>query len=74
MNTFSLSQTTSAWWVEVSLSIPQQTYHLGPFNSREEAKLSRGTHVKDLLHQTTRDIVASIKGLLKNKFTLLSRV
>ncbi|MBW4639602.1 MAG: DUF1816 domain-containing protein [Gloeocapsa sp. UFS-A4-WI-NPMV-4B04] len=61
MNTLFSSQPTSAWWVEVSLFIPQQTYHLGPFNSREEAKLSRGTHVKDLLHQAPRDIVALIK-------------
>jgi Domain of unknown function (DUF1816) len=61
MNAFSLLQTTVRWWVEISLSAPQQTYHLGPFKSREEAKLSRGAHVDALYHQETRDIVALIK-------------
>ncbi|PSB32790.1 DUF1816 domain-containing protein [Stenomitos frigidus] len=61
MNAFSLLQTTVCWWVEVSLSAPQHTYHLGPFKSREEAKRSRGAHVDTLFHQETRDIVALIK-------------
>lgn len=49
------------WWVEVYTSVSQQTYHLGPFKSRAEAKLSRGTHVEGLLKQETRDITALIK-------------
>lgn len=61
MNPFSTLQSTLAWWVEVSLSAPQKTYHLGPFKSREEAKLSRGAHVDALYHQKTRDIVALMK-------------
>jgi hypothetical protein len=61
MNAFSPPQIALPWWVEVSLSAPQQIYHLGPFKSRAEAKLSRGAHVEGLLHQATRDIVALIK-------------
>lgn len=61
MNTFSSSQTALPWWVEVYMSVSQQTYHLGPFKSQVEAKLSRGAHVEALLHQETRDIVALIK-------------
>lgn len=61
MNAFSLPQIALRWWVEVSLSAPQQTYDLGPFDSRAEAKLSRGTHVEGLLHEATRDIIAIIK-------------
>ena len=61
MNAFSLPQSTVCWWVEVSLSAPQQTYRLGPFGSRAEARLSRGAHVDALFHQETRDIVALIK-------------
>jgi len=61
MKAFSLPQIALPWWVEVSLSAPQQTYHLGPFKSRSEAKLSRGAHVDTLFHQETRDIVALIK-------------
>ena len=61
MHSFLLNQTTSPWWVEVYMSVSQQTYQLGPFKSREEAKLSRGAHVEGLLHQETRDIVALIK-------------
>jgi hypothetical protein len=61
MNVFKLPQITLPWWVEVSLSAPQQTYYLGPFESRAEAKLSRSAHVEGLLHQATTDIVALIK-------------
>jgi Domain of unknown function (DUF1816) len=61
MNSFSPHQSTSSWWVEIYTSVPQQTYHLGPFQSREEAKISRGAHVEDLYHQEARDIVALIK-------------
>ncbi|MBC7971086.1 MAG: DUF1816 domain-containing protein [Verrucomicrobia bacterium] len=61
MNSLATLQSALDWWVEVSLSAPQKTYHLGPFKSREEAKLSRGTHVDALYHQKTRDIVALIK-------------
>jgi hypothetical protein len=61
MNSFPLCQPTVSWWVEINTSVPQQTYHLGPFNSQEEAKLSRGAHVEALYHQEARDIVALIK-------------
>ena len=61
MNSFSLHQPTSSWWVEVNTSVPQETYHLGSFNSQEEAKLSRGAHVEDLYHKEARDIVALLK-------------
>lgn len=61
MNTSSRHQTTSPWWVEVYMSASRQTYHLGPFQSQAEAKLSRSAHVEGLLQQATRDIVALIK-------------
>lgn len=61
MNSFSLHQPTSSWWVEVNTSVPQKTYHLGPFNTQEEAKLSRGAHVEALYHKEARDIVALLK-------------
>ncbi len=61
MNAFSTLQSTLAWWVEVSLSATHHTYHLGPFKSREEAKLSRGAHVDVLYHQKATDIVALLK-------------
>ena len=61
MKTLSTPQTTLAWWVEVSASVSQQINHLGPFESRAEAKLSRGAHVEGLLQRETRDIVALIK-------------
>ena len=61
MNSSSLHQTTLAWWVEVCTSVPQQTYRLGPFNSQEEAKISRGAHVEALYRQEARDIVAVTK-------------
>ncbi len=60
MNTLSPPQTILPWWVEVFTSVSQQTYHLGPFKSRAEAKLFRGTHVEVLLQQETRDIIALI--------------
>ncbi|MCY7393559.1 MAG: DUF1816 domain-containing protein [Leptolyngbyaceae cyanobacterium CAN_BIN12] len=61
MNSLSLHQPKSSWWVEVYTSIPQETYHLGPFNSQEEAKISRGAHVEVLYYKDARDIVALIK-------------
>jgi len=61
MNSFSTLKSTLSWWVEVCTAVPQQNYCLGPFKSREEAKLSRGAHVDTLYHQQTRDIVALIK-------------
>ena len=61
MHSFSPPQITLAWWVEVYTSMPQQRYVLGPFKSREEAKISRGAHVDALYHQETRDVVALIK-------------
>jgi Domain of unknown function (DUF1816) len=61
MNLFSLHQPTLSWWVEVYTSVPKQTYHLGPFNSREEAKISRSAHVKALDHKVVRDVVALVK-------------
>jgi hypothetical protein len=61
MNSFSPHQPTVSWWVEVNTSAPQQTYHVGPFNTQEEAKLSRGAHVDALYHKDARDIVALIK-------------
>ncbi len=61
MNTLSRHQTTSPWWVEVYTSTSRQTYHLGPFKSQAEAKLSRSAHVESLLHQATRDVVALVK-------------
>lgn len=64
MHSFLLNQTILPWWVEVYTSVSQQTYQLGPFKSRAEAKRSRGAHVEALLHQETRDIVASIKQQL----------
>lgn len=61
MNSSPLNQTTPSWWVEVSASVPQQTYDLGPFNSEEEAKMSRGEHVEALYDQEAGDIIALIK-------------
>ncbi len=61
MPLLSQSSNASAWWVEIYTSAPQQTYYLGPFNSREEAKVSRSAHVDSLYHQETRDIVALVK-------------
>lgn len=63
MNSLSPQQSGLSWWVEVSTFVSQQTYHLGPFSSREEAKLTRSAHVEALLHKETRDIVALIKQL-----------
>ncbi len=63
MNSLSPQQSVLSWWVEICTFVPQQTYHLGPFSSREEAKLSRSTHVEALFHKETRDIVALIKQL-----------
>ncbi len=60
MNSFSLEKTTLSWWVTASTSVPQQNYHLGPFNSREEAKISRDAHVENL-DEETGDVVALIK-------------
>jgi glucan phosphorylase len=61
MNSFSPHHLTPTWWVEIYTSVPEQTYRFGPFKSKEEAKLSRGTHVETLYHQEARDIVALIK-------------
>lgn len=61
MNSFSTHQQTLSWWVEIYTSVPQKSYYLGPFNSREEAKISRGAHVEALYHKEARDIVALIK-------------
>jgi hypothetical protein len=61
MKLLSPRQSTAFWWVEVCTSAPQQTYRLGPFNSREEARISRGTHIEALYHKKTSDIVALIK-------------
>jgi Domain of unknown function (DUF1816) len=61
MNSFPLNQTPLSWWVEVCTSGPSQTYHLGPFNSREEAKISRGAHVQALCQKEARGIFALIK-------------
>lgn len=60
MNSLSTLQTKIAWWVEINISAPQKTYHLGPFASREEAKSSRGAHVESL-YKKGSDIVALIK-------------
>lgn len=70
MNPFSSPQTTLPWWVEVYTSVSQQTYQLGPFESREEAKRSRCVHVEALLQQETRDIVASIKQQLPHSLPI----
>ena len=61
MNLFSLHQPIPSWWIEVYTSVPQQTYHLGPFSSREEAKISRSAHVEALDHKVVRDITALVK-------------
>ena len=61
MNSLSSRQSTLSWWVEVYTSFPQQIYYLGPFKSREEARISRGTHVEALYRNDARDIVALIK-------------
>jgi hypothetical protein len=70
MNTFSLHQATLPWWVEVYMSVSQQTYQLGPFKSQQEAKRSRGAHVEVLLKKETRDIIASIKQQLPHSFSI----
>jgi Domain of unknown function (DUF1816) len=61
MSLSSLYQPAPSWWVEVYISVPQQTYHLGPFNSREEARISRSAHVGALDHKVIRDITALVK-------------
>jgi hypothetical protein len=61
MKSFSLVESPLSWWVEICTSAPQQSYHLGPFNSQEEARISRGAHVESLYHTEMRDIVALIK-------------
>lgn len=61
MNSLLPHQSTLSWWVEVYTSFPQQIYYLGPFNSREEASITRGTHVESLYNNKARDIVALIK-------------
>jgi len=61
MNFLSPHKSSLAWWVEVNTSVPRQTYHLGPFKSREEAKISRSAHVDILRQQEGRDILAMIK-------------
>ena len=60
MHAFSPQQSSLSWWVEVSTSVLRQTYYLGPFNSREEAKISRRAHVQ-ALDKNARDIVALIQ-------------
>jgi hypothetical protein len=60
MNSLSTIQMKTSWWVEINASAPQKTYYLGPFNSREEAKLSRGAHVESI-YKMGSDIVALIK-------------
>ncbi|PZV09817.1 MAG: hypothetical protein DCF22_17885 [Leptolyngbya sp.] len=47
--------------MEVYTSVPQETYHLGSFNSQEEAQISRGAHAEVLYHKDARAIVALIK-------------
>ena len=61
MTLFSSRKPKLSWWVDIYTSIPLQTYQLGPFKSREEAKVSRGTHVDALYQKEARDIVALIK-------------
>ncbi len=61
MKSLSQPSTLVAWWVEVYTSAPPKTYCVGPFNSRAEAKISRGAHVEALYHSDARDIVALIK-------------
>ncbi|PSB16975.1 DUF1816 domain-containing protein [Phormidesmis priestleyi ULC007] len=61
MNSLSPHQSTLSWWVEVYTSFPQKIYYLAPFNSREEAKTSRGAHIEALYNNEARDIVALIK-------------
>jgi hypothetical protein len=61
MNSLSPHQTALSWWVEVFTSVSQRTYYLGPFKSREEARISRSAHVNALYYQSTEDIVALIK-------------
>jgi hypothetical protein len=61
MNSLSPYQPELSWWVEVYTSFPQKIYYLGLFHSREEAKISRGTHVEALYHNDARDMIALIK-------------
>lgn len=61
MSPFSPHSSPSSWWVEVHTAVPQQIYHLGSFESREAAKVSRGAHVEALQHQKARDVVALLK-------------
>jgi Domain of unknown function (DUF1816) len=50
-----------AWWVEIYTSVAQTTYCLGPFQTKTEARISRGACVDALYHTNARDIVALIK-------------
>jgi hypothetical protein len=60
LNPLSTMPTKTAWWVEINTSAPQKTHYLGLFDSREEAKFSRGAHVESLYRKGS-DIVALIK-------------
>ena len=54
-------QSKLSWWVEISTSVPRRTYYFGPFDSQQEARLSRAGYVKKLYQQETGDIVALVK-------------
>lgn len=61
MNLSLSNQSKLSWWVEINTTVPRCTYYFGPFDTQNEARLSRTGYVEDLYQEEARDIVALVK-------------
>lgn len=70
MNLLQSNQSEFAWWVEINTTVPRCTYYFGPFDSEQEAQLSRSGYVEDLYQEEARDIIALVKQCQPDVLTI----
>lgn len=59
------------WWVELLTDTPCCTYYFGAFESAQEAALSQGGYIEDLMTEGAQGITVRIKWCKPRELTIL---
>lgn len=68
--TLEKEQIEMGWWVEILTTTPCCTYYFGAFESAQEAVLSQGSYIEDLVTEGAQGITVQIKWCKPREITI----